>query len=112
MNGSRAKLLRRVVYGDRSCWTLDGYFPLHPAHRTHTVMKTYQKIVPKLTRADLDEDKSTSIQIAGADGHTYNYRYVPWEYHGVIAADIERRKYQWAKRNWKRLGIVDTHRGW
>lgn len=116
MRGSRAKLLRRAVYGPRSEWTKEGYFPIHPQHRGYTVMKTYQKIVPRLVREDLDtgteKEKAASIKLPGEGGHIFNYRYVPWEYNGETVADTERRKYQWAKRNWKRFKRLDLHRGW
>lgn len=85
MRGSRAKQLRRAVYGPRSEWTLDGYFPRHPRVRTYTVMKTYEKIVPRVVRADLDTgteaEKAASIKMPGPGGVMYNYRYVPWMYH-------------------------------
>jgi len=79
-------------------------------------MKTYQKVVPRLIRADKDDgtekEKAASIQLPGAGGHIYNYRYVPWTYYGETHADLERRKYRWAKRNWKRFKRVILTRGW
>ncbi len=116
MNGSRAKKLRRAVYGPRSEWIEEGYFPKHPSKRGYTVLKIYQKIVPRLFPDDedpgTDEEKTASIKLQGPAGKMMNYRYVPWIYHGETVADTERRKYQWAKRNWKRFKRLDLHRGW
>lgn len=116
MRGSRAKLLRRAAYGPRSEWTKEGYFPIHPQARSYTIMKTYEKIIPRLIRADLDTgteaEQKASIKMPGEGGHIYHYRYVPWQYNGEIRADTERQKYQWAKRNWKRFKRLDLHRGW
>ncbi len=117
MNGSRAKKLRRAAYGPRTDWTKTGYFPSHPHLRQYTIMKTYQKIVPRLIRADLDDgspaEQANSIKLPGAGGHIFHYRYVPWTYHGEHRADTERRKYQAAKKWWKRHGIESTRmKGW
>jgi len=116
MRGSRVKALRRAVYGPREDWTEEGYFPNHPSARGYTIMKTYQKVVPRLFPADedpgTDKEKAASIKLPGPGGKMMNYRYVPWTYHGETVADIERRKYQWAKRNWKRFKRLDLHRGW
>ncbi len=116
MRGARAKKLRREVYGPRSEWDKDGHFPCHPSVRGYTIMKTYQKIIPRLILADKDdgtpEEQAQSIKMPGADGKMYHYRYVPWQYNGEHRADIERRKYRWAKRNWKRFKKVILSRGW
>ncbi len=117
MRGSRAKLLRRAAYGPRSEWTKEGYFPLHPQHRGYTIMQTFEKIVPRLIRADLDDgtdaEKKASIKMPGAGGHLYHYRYVPWQHNGMHHADVERRKYQAAKKWWKRHRIESTRlKGW
>lgn len=116
MRGTRAKALRRAVYGPREDWSEEGYFPNHPSARGYTVMKTYQKVVPRLFPADedpgTDKEKAASIKLPGPGGKMMNYRYVPWTYHGETVADTERQKYQWAKRNWKRFKRLDLHRGW
>ncbi len=117
MRGSRAKKLRRLAYGPRSEWTKEGHFPSHPSARGYTIMKTYEKIVPRVVRADLDdgtdEEKAGSIKLPGAGGHLFNYRYVPWQYNGEHHADVERRKYLAAKKWWKRHGIESTQlKGW
>ena len=102
MRGSKAKRLRREVYGERSTWDLEGYFPFHPRARSYVILKTYEKIVPRLTLAATDKDQSVSIQLQGADGRMYNYRYVPWKYNGELQADPERRQYQFLKgRRWQ-----------
>lgn len=77
-------------------------------------MTTYQTMVPKLIRTDLDKDKSPPITVLpGADGHKYNYRYVPFITNGRFEADLERRKYQAYKKWWKRHGIVCGRlKGW
>jgi len=115
MRGKRAKQLRREVYGPRSEWNREGYFPCHPQHRGYTIMKIYQKVIPRLIRADLDDgtekEKAASIHLPGPGGKIFNYRYVPWTYNGETHTDLERRKYQWAKRNWKRYKCVDLTRG-
>ena len=109
MRGSRAKLLRRAVYGPGS-----GGEDFR--ERGYTILKTYQKIVPLIVRADKDEgseeDQRNSVHMPGKDGHTYHYRYEPWNYHGQHQADLERRKYLWTKRNWKEKKILQTSRGW
>ncbi len=117
MRGTRAKRLRRLAYGPRQDWTTEGHFPSHPRARGYTVMKTYQKIVPRVVRADLDdgtaEEQAGSIKIPGVGGHIFNYRYVPWQYNGEHRADVERRKYLAAKKWWKRHGIESTRlKGW
>ena len=117
MRGATAKKLRRLAYGPRRDWTLEGYFPSHPRARGYTVMKTYTKIVPRVIRADKDTgseaEKAGSIKLPGAGGHLYHYRYVPWEYNGEHHADHERRKYLAAKKWWKRHGIESTRlKGW
>ncbi len=116
MRGSRAKKLRRLAYGPRKDWTEEGYFVNHPSARAYVIMKQYQKVVPRLFEADKDpgteEEKAQSIHIPGPEGKMMNYRYVPWTFNGETVADIERRKYQWAKRNWKRFKRLDLHRGW
>lgn len=116
MRGTRAKALRRAAYGPRSEWTKEGYFPLHPAVRSYTILKTYEKIVPRMIRADSDpgsaKEQAASIKLPGPGGVIYHYRYMPWAYNGEHRTDTERRKYQWAKRWWKRLGIVRLTRGW
>lgn len=109
MNGSRAKKLRRLAYGPRNEWTLDGYFPCHPRVRSYVIMTTYQTMVPRLIEASKDEDKSEPISILpGADGVLYHYRYVPFTTNGRFETDPERKLYQWAKRNWKRFRIEST----
>jgi len=117
MRGARAKKLRRAVYGPRSEWTETGYFPNHPSARGYTVMKTYQKVIPRLFEADKDpgteQEKAASIKLPGPGGKMMHYRYVPWEYHGETFADTERRKYQAAKKWWKRHRIESTRlKGW
>ena len=110
MNGTRAKKLRRLAYGPRKDWTLEGYFPNHPLHRAYTVMKTYQRPIPKTIRADKDtgtpREIAASVKLPGADGHTYHYRYVSFTYNGMIFADHERRQYRAYKWWWKNKGIV------
>lgn len=110
MNGSRAKKLRREAYGPRTDWTLTGYFPCHPSLRQYTVMKTYQRPVPKTIRADKDtgtaREIAASVKLPGADGHIYHYRYVSFQYNGMIFADVERRKYRAFKYWWKKKGII------
>ena len=109
MRGSRAKLLRRAVYGPDSSGA-------DHRERGYVVLKTYQKIVPRLIEAEKDdgteEEKAASIQVSGPGGKIFNYRYVPWNYHGQHQADRERRKYLWTKRNWKEKKVVMTNRGW
>ena len=117
MRGTTAKKLRRLAYGPREDWTKEGHFPSHPQARGYTILKTYQKLVPQVIRADLDtgteKEKAASIQLPGADGHIFNYRYVPWQYNGEHRADVERRKYQAAKKWWTRHGIESTRlKGW
>ena len=117
MRGSRAKKLCREVYGPRADWDKEGYFPCHPQIRGYTVMKTYQKVVPRLIRADLDtgteKEKAASIKLPGPGGAIFHYRYVPWTYNGETVADVERRKYQAAKKWWKRHRIESTRlKGW
>ena len=107
MRGTRAKLLRRLAYGPREDWTKDGYFPSHPHVRGYTVMTTYQTMVPRLIRTDLDENKETPITtLPGADGKMYNYRYVPFTSNGRFEADTDRRKYRAFKYWWKKKGIL------
>ncbi len=117
MRGTVAKRLRREVYGPRSEWTEEGYFINHPSARAYTIMKQYQKIIPRLFEADkdpgTDEEKAGSIKIPGPEGKLMNYRYVPWNYNGETLADTERRKYQCAKKWWTRHGILCTLlKGW
>jgi len=107
MRGKRAKELRRLAYGERKTWTQEGYFPCHPSLRQYTVMKTYQTMVPKLIRTDLDGNTSAPITVLpGSDGHKYNYRYVPFVSNGSIFADMERRQYRAYKYWWKKKGII------
>ena len=80
-------------------------------------MKVYEKIVPRVIRADLDDgtekEKAGSIKMPGPGGHIFNYRYVPWQYNGMHHADVARRKYLAAKEWWKRHGIESTRlKGW
>lgn len=79
-------------------------------------MKTYERIVPRLFKADEDPgtpaEQAQSIRVPGPDGVMMHYRYTPWQYDGELAADMERRKYQWAKRNWKQYHKVILSRGW
>ena len=116
MRGTRAKALRRAAYGPSSKWTKEGYFPNHPQSRSHTITKTYQIMIPKLTRVDeigsTVAEQDIDMKILGKDGKMYCYINEPWQYNGELAADTERRRYQWAKRNWKCFKRVDLRRGW
>ncbi len=117
MRGTRAKKLRRMAYGPRSDWTEEGYFINHPSARGYTIMQEHQRIVPRLFEADKDpgteKEKAASIKLPGPSGKMMNYRYVPWAYNGKTIADTERRKYQAAKKWWKRHGIESTRlKGW
>jgi hypothetical protein len=103
MRGSRAKKLRRAAYGPDSGGK-------DHRERGYTILKTYQKIVPLIVRADKDdgseEDQRNSVHMPGKDGHTYHYRYEPWLYHGQHVADLERRKYLSFKYWWKAKKIL------
>ena len=75
-----------------------------------------EEMLAGLSGADLDtgteKEKAASVKLPGPGGHIFNYRYVPWQYNGETHVDTERKKYRWAKRNWKRFKRLDLHRGW
>ncbi len=103
MRGTRAKAIRRQIYGPRSEWTKEGYFPNHPALRAYTIMTRYQRMVPKFLLAENDVNPEAPLAtIRKSDGLMYNYRYVPFEINGRFEADTERQEYQKAKAAWKR----------
>ena len=102
MRGTRAKKLRRQVYGPRSEWTKEGYFPCHPALRSYTIMTRYQRMVPKLILASDDSGEGQLLASFKQRGKLMNYRYVPFEINGRFEADTERQEYRKAKAAWKR----------
>ncbi len=102
MRGTVAKRLRRLVYGPRSEWTKEGYFPCHPAVRGYTIMTRYQRTVPKLILASDDPGEGQLLASFMQNGKKMNYRYVAFEINGRFEADTERQEYRKAKAAWKR----------
>jgi hypothetical protein len=91
MRGTKAKKLRRQIYGPRSEWQEGA---MHPRERRYIVSKEVVTLIPSMT--SIKEPNSIPMG-KGADGKPLYMKYVDWAYFGPIF-DPERRALRRLKR--------------